>query len=111
MFKFFLPNWIFGREVADNRQAWSAWAARAQQAGYHGLAIHDRRLTRLPTEEADQFINQCRDLGLEIIFGLDTDFTRSAWKNQAQAPASSLSRLKWAFRQGISTIRVTTGGQ
>lgn len=111
MVHFFLATWIFRRELPNHRSAWTALARRAREAGYAGLEIHDRKLGRLAGGEPEKVLSYCRSLGLEIILGLDTEFTRAHPGHQNREIQHARQRITWARDQGITRIRLTTGGQ
>lgn len=108
---FFLATWIFRRQLANRLSAWKQLSARAREQGYAGLEIHDRKIQRLPAAEADALLSHIRSQGLEVILGLDTEFSRSDPVTQNGEIRRAAERIQWARDRGITRLRLTTGGQ
>jgi sugar phosphate isomerase/epimerase len=110
-FPYYLATWIFRKESADDGRAWEALADRALREGYRGLEIHDRRLLRVSDREAEKIIELLQKKGLEVVLGLDTDFTAPGAKARSKESQRTIRRLRWAGALGIGLVRLTTGGQ
>lgn len=109
-FRYFLPAWIFHKELTDNQRFWESLTDRALEEGYGGLEIHDRRLLRVSNREAEKRIEGIDKRGLEVVLGMDTDFTTME-PNRSRENERIIRRLQWASGLGITLTRITTGGQ
>jgi L-ribulose-5-phosphate 3-epimerase len=110
-FRYFLPAWIFHKELGDDWPCWKTVTDRALQEGYRGLEIHDRRLLRLPAGEAEKIVDHIQKRGLEVVLGMDTDFTAPGEPERSQEIRRTIRRLQWAGGLGVTLTRLTTGGQ
>jgi sugar phosphate isomerase/epimerase len=110
-FRYFLPVWIFRKELAAGRSCWETVTERALQEGYRGLEIPDRRLLRLSAGEAEKIVDHIQKRGLEVVLAMDTDFTAPGEPERSQEIRRTIRRLQWAGSLGIALTRLTTGGQ
>lgn len=109
-FRYFLPAWILHKEWTDNQRFWESLTERALEEGYGGLEIHDRRLLRVSNREAEKRIEGIHKRGLEVVLGMDTDFTTME-PNRSRENERIIRRLQWASGLGTTLARITTGGQ
>jgi L-ribulose-5-phosphate 3-epimerase len=110
-FRYFLPTWILRKELAADRPCWEKVTDRALREGYQGLEIHDRRLMRMSAGEAEIIVDHIQKRGLEVVLGMDTDFTAPGEPERYQEIRRTVRRLQWAGGLGITLTRLTTGGQ